>query len=104
MHFLDLHSTEVLYPNYILQINGIEDNGYCEDYVAILIQTNVFADKYLKDKILTEEIESYYNNRLASYEFSMRDVHIQTDSGVDFFEIKDNTIIKQVSNVTTTSS
>ena len=34
----------------------------------------------------------------------MRDVHIQTDSGVDLFEIKDNTIIKQVSNVTTTSS
>ena len=34
----------------------------------------------------------------------MRDVHIQTDSGVDFFEVQDNTIIKQVSNVTTTSS
>jgi hypothetical protein len=99
-----LHSTEVLYPNYILQINGIEDNGYCADCVAIKIQTNLFADKYLKDKIITEEIESYYNNRLASYEFSMRDVHSQTDSGVDFFEVQDNTIIKQVSNVTTTSS
>ena len=36
-----LHSTEVLYPNYILQINGIEDNGYCADCVAIKIQTNL---------------------------------------------------------------
>ena len=65
-----------------------------EECVAILIQTNVFADKYLKNQNL-EEIESYYNNRLASYEFSMRDVHTQTDNWGRFFEIKDNTIIKQ---------
>ena len=99
-----LHSTEVLFPHYILQVNGVEEDGNCLDCVAIKIQTNVFANNYLKEKIITNLIDDYYIDRLASYEFGMKDVFTQTDSGVDFFEVENNIITKQFSNVTTTSS
>ena len=37
----------VYYPHFILQINGVEEKGYCSECFAILLQTNVFA-KFLK--------------------------------------------------------
>ena len=88
---------DVMSPNFILQINGVDENGYCEECVAIKIQTDVFAH-YLKELIQNNTLDNLFVPVLASYEFKMKDVFYETNSGVDYYYIKDNTIIKAASN------
>ena len=64
---------DVMSPNFILQINGVDENGYCEECVAIKIQTDVFA-RYLKELIQNNTLDNLFVPRLASYEFQMKDV------------------------------
>jgi hypothetical protein len=85
------NADECFVPHLLLQVNGVDENGYCEECNAILIQTNVFAP-FLNDLIETNKIESYYITKLDAYEFEMRDVWTQTDTGVDLYQIKNNTI------------
>ena len=88
---------DVMSPNFILQINGVDENGYCEECVAIKIQTDVFA-RYLKELIQNNTLDNLFVPRLASYEFQMKDVFYETNSGVDYYYIENNTITKTASN------
>ena len=88
---------DVMSPNFILQINGVDEKGYCEECVAIKIQTDVFA-RYLKELIQNNTLDNLFVPRLASYEFKMKDVFNETNSGVDYYYIENNTIIKTASN------
>jgi hypothetical protein len=88
---------DVMSPNFILQINGVDENGYCEECVAIKIQTDVFA-RYLKELIQNNTLDNLFVPRLASYEFQMKDVFHETNSGVDYYYIENNTITKTASN------
>ena len=81
----------VYYPHFILQINGVEEKGYCSECFAILLHTNVFA-KFLKNLIQTNTLEDYYIYKLNAYEFEFSKVFTQTDTGVDLFHIKNNKI------------
>ena len=81
----------VFYPRFILQVNGIDEEGYCKECYAILIQTNVFAD-YLKELIETKILEDYYIPVLNAYEFEFEEIFTQTDTGVDLYNIKNNNI------------
>jgi len=81
----------VFYPHFILQVNGVNDEGYCKDCSAILLQTDVFA-KYLMNLINTNQLEDYYMPVLDAYEFLYSNVFTQTDTGVDLFEIENNQI------------
>ena len=81
----------VFHPHFILQVNGVDQEGYCKECYAILIQTNVFAD-YLKELIETKILEDYYIPVLNAYEFEFEEIFTQTDTGVDLFQIKNNNI------------
>ena len=81
----------VFHPHFILQVNGVDQEGYCKECYAILIQTNVFAD-YLKELIETKILEDYYIPVLNAYEFEFEEIFTQTDTGVDLFNIKNNNI------------
>ena len=52
-----VNDSNVFYPHYILQINGVNDLGYCEECNAILIQTNIFAG-WLFNKIESSTVPS----------------------------------------------
>ena len=88
---------DVIAPNFLLQINGVSEDGYCEECVAIKIQTDVFA-YHLKEKIADTTLDNLYVPRLAAYEFKMKDVFYETNSGVDYYLIENDTIIKAASN------
>ena len=93
MHYI-LNSTNesnVFYPHLILQVNGVEQEGYCKECYAIMLQTNVFAN-YLKELINTNTLEDYYIPVLDAYEFEFTEVFTQTDTGVDLFFIQNNNI------------
>ena len=94
---------DVLSPNYILQINGVQEDGYCKECYAIKIQTDVFAT-YLKEKRDDHTLDNYYQSRLASYEFTMQDVYHQLTTGVEFYLVQDNTITNYLNNDTDKSS
>jgi hypothetical protein len=81
----------VFHPHFILQVNGVDQEGYCKECYAILIQTNVFAD-YLKELIETKILEDYYIPVLNAYEFEFEEIFTQTDTGVDLYNIKNNNI------------
>ena len=81
----------VFYPHFILQVNGIDEEGYCKECYAIMLQTNVFAD-YLKELIETKTLEDYYIPVLNAYEFEFEEIFTQTDTGVDLYNIKNNNI------------
>ena len=86
-----VNSNLVFYPHFILQVNGVNDEGYCEECYAILLQTIVFA-KYINKLRLTNSLEDYFIYKLRAYEFEFSEVFTQTDTGVDLFEIKENHI------------
>ena len=88
---------DILSPNYILQINGVDENGYCEECSVIKVQTFPFA-KQLQEKIDDNTLDNYYQSRLGSYEFKMRDVYQQLTTGVEFYSVEDNTITKYHNN------
>ena len=93
MHYI-LNSTNesnVFYPHLILQVNGVEQEGYCKECYAIMLQTNVFAN-YLKELINTNTLEDYYMPVLDAYEFFSKEVFTQTDTGVDLFHIQNNKV------------
>jgi hypothetical protein len=93
MHYI-LNSTNesnVFYPHLILQVNGVEQEGYCKECYAIMLQTNVFAN-YLKELINTNTLEDYYIPVLQSYEFEFTEVFTQTNTGVDLFHIQNNKV------------
>tara|TARA_B110000879_G_scaffold45337_1_gene63992 strand:+ start:766 stop:1347 length:582 start_codon:yes stop_codon:yes gene_type:complete len=81
----------VFHPHFILQVNGVDQEGYCKECYAILIQTNVFAD-YLKELIETKILEDYYIPVLNAYEFEFEEIFTQTDTGVDLYNIQNNNI------------
>ena len=85
------NDSNVFYPHLVLQVNGVDEEGYCKDCYAIMLQTNVFAN-YLKELIETNTLEDYYNTVLRSYEFEFTEVFTQTDTGVDLFFIQNNNI------------
>ncbi len=85
------NDSNVFYPHFILQVNGVDEQGYCKDCYAIMLQTNVFAN-YLKELIETNTLEDYYIPVLRSYEFEFTEVFTQTDTGVDLFHIQNNNI------------
>lgn len=85
------NDSNVFYPHFILQVNGVEEEGDCMECYAILLQTDVFAN-YLKELIKTNTLEDYYNTVLRSYEFEFTEVFTQTDTGVDLFYIQNNSI------------
>ena len=85
------NDSNVFYPHLVLQVNGVDEEGYCKDCYAIMLQTNVFAN-YLKELIETNTLEDYYNTVLRSYEFEFTEVFYQTDTGVDLFHIQNNNI------------
>ena len=85
------NDSNVFYPHLILQVNGVDEQGYCKDCYAIMLQTNVFAN-YLKELIETNTLEDYYNTVLYAYEFEFTEVFYQTDTGVDLFHIQNNNI------------
>ncbi|MGB2404238.1 MAG: hypothetical protein ACPIA1_02770 [Flavobacteriaceae bacterium] len=87
----------VISPNFILQINGVNEEGYCEDCTAIKIQTDVFAE-LIQKRQQDNTLDEYYIPRLASYEFTMNDVFYETNSGVDYYLIENDTIINKASN------
>ena len=62
------NDSNVFYPHLILQVNGVDEEGFCKDCYAIMLQTNVFAN-YLKELIETNTLEDYYNTVLNAYEF-----------------------------------
>ena len=69
----------------------LDEEGYCKECYAIMLQTNVFAN-YLKELIETNTLEDYYNTVLNAYEFEFTEVFYQTDTGVDLFHIQNNNI------------
>ena len=81
----------VFYPQLILQVNGVDDQGFCKECFAIMLRTNVF-NHYLKELIETKTLEDYYISKLDAYEFEFTEVFTQTDTGVDLFHIKNNNI------------
>ena len=85
------NDSNVFYPHLILQVNGVDEEGYCKECYAIMLQTNVFAN-YLKELIKTNTLEDYYNTVLNAYEFEFTEVFYQTDTGVDLFHIQNNNI------------
>ncbi len=85
------NDSNVFYPHFILQVNGVDEQGYCKDCYAIMLQTNVFAN-YLKELIETNTLEDYYMPVLRNYEFEFTEVFTQTDTGVDLFHIQNNNI------------
>ncbi|MDA7711500.1 hypothetical protein N8873_05495 [Flavobacteriaceae bacterium] len=85
------NDSNVFYPHLVLQVNGVDEEGYCEECYAIMLQTNVFAN-YLKELIKTNTLEDYYNTVLNAYEFEFTEVFYQTDTGVDLFHIQNNNI------------
>ena len=85
------NDSNVFYPHLVLQVNGVDEEGYCKDCYAIMLQTNVFAN-YLKELIETNTLEDYYNTVLNAYEFEFTEVFYQTDTGVDLFHIQKNNI------------
>ena len=93
IHYI-LNSTNdsnVFYPHLVLQVNGVDEEGYCKECYAIMLQTNVFAN-HLKELIKTNTLEDYYNTVLNAYEFEFTEVFYQTDTGVDLFHIQNNNI------------
>ena len=72
-------------------MNGVDEEGYCEECYAIMLQTDVFAN-YLKELIETNTLEDYYNTVFRSYEFEFIDVFTQTITRVDLFHIHNNNI------------
>lgn len=56
-----------------LQINGVDENGYCKECDVIKIQTDVFAH-YLKGMNENNTLDNLYVPYLASYEFTMKNV------------------------------
>ena len=85
------NDSNVFYPHLVLQVNGVDEEGYCKECFAIMLQTNVFAN-YLKELIETNTLEDYYNTVLNAYEFELTEVFYQTDTGVDLFHIQNNNI------------
>ena len=85
------NDSNVFYPHLVLQVNGVDEEGYCKECYAIMLQTNVFAN-YLKELIETNTLEDYYNTVLNAYEFEFTEVFTQTDTGVDLFRIQNNNI------------
>ena len=85
------NDSNVFYPHLVLQVNGVDEEGYCKDCYAIILQTNVFAN-YLKELIETNTLEDYYIPVLDAYEFEFTEVFTQTDTGVDLFYIQNNSI------------
>jgi len=85
------NDSNVFYPHLVLQVNGVDEEGYCKECYAIMLQTNVFAN-YLKELIKTNTLEDYYIPVLRSYEFEFTEVFTQTDTGVDLFHIQNNNI------------
>ena len=85
------NDSNVFYPHLILQVNGVDEEGYCKECFAIMLQTNVFAN-HLKELIKTNTLEDYYIPVLRSYEFEFTEVFTQTDTGVDLFHIQNNNI------------
>ena len=81
----------VFYPHFILQVNGVNNDGSCEECFAILMQTNTFAG-FLLEHIENNTLEDYYVPVLNAYEFEFSNVFTQTDTGVDLFHIKQNQI------------
>ena len=75
----------------ILQVNGVDDQGYCKECFAIMIQSNVFS-YYLKELIETKTLQNYYISKLDAYEFEFEEIFTQTDTGIDLFHIKNNNI------------
>lgn len=93
MHYI-LNSTNdsnVFYPHFILQVNGVDEEGYCKECNAIMMQTNVFAN-FLKELINTNTLEDYYIPVLDAYEFEFTEVFTQTNTGVDLFHIQNNKV------------
>ena len=91
---------EVYYPHFILQVNGVEPDGYCKECWAIKIQTNVFARilfKYKEGNVL----EDFYKTYLDAYEFSFRHTFEETHTGVDIYHIKENQIQYNITNADT---
>ena len=86
-----INNSNVFYPQFILQVNGVNDEGYCEECFAILMQTNTFAG-YLLKHIENNTLEDYYVPLLNAYEFEFSNVFTQTNTGVDLFHIKENQI------------
>ena len=86
-----INDTNVFYPQFILQVNGVTDEGYCEECFAILMQTNTFA-RFLLKHINDNTLEDYYVPVLNAYEFEFSNVFTQTNTGVDLFHIKQNQI------------
>ena len=85
------NDSNVFYPHLVLQVNGVDEEGYCKECFAIMLQTNVFAN-HLKELIKTNTLEDYYIPVLRSYEFEFTEVFTQTDTGVDLFHIQNNNI------------
>ena len=85
------NDSNVFYPHLVLQVNGVDEEGYCKECYAIMLQTNIFAN-YLKELIKTNTLEDYYIPVLRSYEFEFTEVFTQTDTGVDLFHIQNNNI------------
>ena len=85
------NDSNVFYPHLVLQVNGVDEEGYCKECYAVMLQTNVFAN-YLKELIETNTLEDYYNTVLNAYEFEFTEVFYQTDTGVDLFHIQNNNI------------
>jgi len=85
------NDSNVFYLHFILQVNGVDEEGFCKECYAIMLQTDVFAN-YLKELIKTNTLEDYYNTVLRSYEFEFTEVFTQTDTGVDLFYIQNNSI------------
>ena len=83
------NDSNVFYPHLVLQVNGVDEEGYCKECCAIMLQTNVFAN-YLKELIETNTLEDYYNTVLNAYEFEFTEVFYQTDTGVDLFHTQNN--------------
>lgn len=94
---------EVLSPNYILQVNGVDEDGYCEECNVIKVQTFPFAT-YLQEKTDDNTLDNFYRSKLASYEFGMQDIYQQLTTGVEFYFIQDNTIVKYLNNDSDQSS
>ena len=81
----------------IFQINGVDENGYCEECSVIKVQTFPYA-VHLQEMRDDNTLDNYYQSRLASYEFKMRDVYQQLTTGVEFYSIENNTITKYLNN------
>ncbi len=86
-----INDSNVFYLHFVLQVNGVEEEGDCKECYAILLQTDVFAN-YLKELIATNTLEDYYIPVLDAYEFEFTEVFTQTDTGVDLFYIQNNSI------------